>query len=135
MRACCACQCRQPYQPTAAATAANSNHSNRPPARERFVVGQSEDRVVGAHEVVACAYRLEQRAGARRTGRQEVGQRRQSLGATGVGLTDALVFETYYQYEWKHTILNGVSSYFSQQDFLGPGAEAIGIVLHREVRR
>lgn len=38
-------------------------------------------------------------------------------------LTSSLALQTYYQYEWRHTILNGVGSYFSQQDYLGPGAE------------
>jgi hypothetical protein len=36
-------------------------------------------------------------------------------------LTD-LTLEAYYQYEWKKTDLNGVGSYFSTQDFLGPAA-------------
>ena len=36
-------------------------------------------------------------------------------------MTD-LTFEAYYQYEWKKTELNGVGSYFSDRDFLGPGA-------------
>lgn len=34
-----------------------------------------------------------------------------------------LTFEAYYQYEWRETELNGVGSYFSDRDFLGPGAE------------
>lgn len=34
-----------------------------------------------------------------------------------------LTFEAYYQYEWRKTELNGVGSYFSERDFLGPGAE------------
>ncbi|MEZ5571009.1 MAG: DUF1302 family protein [Halioglobus sp.] len=34
-----------------------------------------------------------------------------------------VTFEAYYQYEWKKTELNGVGSYFSDRDFLGPGAE------------
>lgn len=33
-----------------------------------------------------------------------------------------VTFEAYYQYEWKKTELNGVGSYFSDRDFLGPGA-------------
>lgn len=33
-----------------------------------------------------------------------------------------VTFEAYYQYEWKETELNGVGSYFSDRDFLGPGA-------------
>jgi hypothetical protein len=34
-----------------------------------------------------------------------------------------VTFEAYYQYEWKKTELNGVGSFFSDRDFLGPGAE------------
>jgi len=34
-----------------------------------------------------------------------------------------VTFEAYYQYEWRKTELNGVGSYFSDRDFLGPGAE------------
>jgi Protein of unknown function (DUF1302) len=41
-----------------------------------------------------------------------------------IDLSSALALQTYYQYEWKHTILNGVGSYFSQQDYLGPGADS-----------
>jgi hypothetical protein len=37
-------------------------------------------------------------------------------------LGDMLALEAYYQYEWLPTRLNGVGSYFSQQDYLGPGA-------------
>lgn len=33
-----------------------------------------------------------------------------------------LTLEAYYQYEWKSTELNGVGSYFSERDMLGPGA-------------
>lgn len=40
-----------------------------------------------------------------------------------IDLTSALAFQTFYQYEWKHTRLNGVGTYFSQQDYLGPGAD------------
>ncbi len=39
-----------------------------------------------------------------------------------VDLTMDLTFEAYYQYQWKKTELNGVGSYFSDRDFLGPGA-------------
>ena len=39
-----------------------------------------------------------------------------------VDLVTDLTFEAYYQYEWKKTELNGVGSYFSDRDFLGPGA-------------
>ena len=39
-----------------------------------------------------------------------------------IDLTPAITFEAYYQYEWKETELNGVGSYFSDRDFLGPGA-------------
>jgi uncharacterized protein DUF1302 len=39
-----------------------------------------------------------------------------------IDLTMDLTFEAYYQYEWKKTELNGVGSYFSDRDFLGPGA-------------
>ncbi|MEQ9464456.1 MAG: DUF1302 family protein [Haliea sp.] len=37
-------------------------------------------------------------------------------------LNAAVAMEAYYQYEWRSTRLNGVGSYFSQQDYLGPGA-------------
>lgn len=37
-------------------------------------------------------------------------------------LNAALAMEAYYQYEWRPTRLNAVGSYFSQQDYLGPGA-------------
>jgi len=40
-----------------------------------------------------------------------------------IDLTSAVSLQTYYQYEWKHTILNAVQSYFSQQDYLGSGAD------------
>ena len=39
-----------------------------------------------------------------------------------VDLVPDLTLEAYYQYEWKKTELNGVGSYFSDRDFLGPGA-------------
>lgn len=39
-----------------------------------------------------------------------------------VDLTSDLTFEAYYQYEWKETELNGVGSFFSDRDFLGPSA-------------
>lgn len=39
-----------------------------------------------------------------------------------VDIVEDLTFEAYYQYEWKKTELNGVGSYFSDRDFLGPGA-------------
>ncbi|MCB1705352.1 MAG: DUF1302 family protein [Halioglobus sp.] len=39
-----------------------------------------------------------------------------------VDVVEDLTFEAYYQYEWKKTELNGVGSYFSDRDFLGPGA-------------
>lgn len=39
-----------------------------------------------------------------------------------IDLVTDLTFEAYYQYEWKKTELNGVGSYFSDRDFLGPGA-------------
>ena len=40
-----------------------------------------------------------------------------------VDLIQDVTFEAYYQYEWRKTELNGVGSYFSDRDFLGPGAE------------
>lgn len=40
-----------------------------------------------------------------------------------VDLVSDITFEAYYQYEWKETELNGVGSFFSDRDFLGPGAE------------
>ncbi len=39
-----------------------------------------------------------------------------------VDLMPGVTFEAYYQYEWRKTELNGVGSYFSDRDFLGPGA-------------
>lgn len=39
-----------------------------------------------------------------------------------IDLSSAVALQGYYQYEWKPTRLNAVGSYFSQQDFLGPGA-------------
>ncbi len=39
-----------------------------------------------------------------------------------VDVMSDVTFEAYYQYEWKKTELNGVGSYFSDRDFLGPGA-------------
>ena len=38
-------------------------------------------------------------------------------------LIPAVTLEAYYQYEWKKTELNGVGSFFSDRDFLGPGAQ------------
>src|SRR5690606_21074698 len=38
-------------------------------------------------------------------------------------LTAQLSLEAYYQYEWKRTKLDGVGSYFSTVDQMGPGAE------------
>ncbi|MEZ5501303.1 MAG: DUF1302 family protein [Halioglobus sp.] len=40
-----------------------------------------------------------------------------------VDVVEDVTFEAYYQYEWKKTELNGVGSYFSDRDFLGPGAK------------
>lgn len=40
-----------------------------------------------------------------------------------VDILPGLTLETYYQYEWRKTELNGVGSFFSDRDFLGPGAE------------
>jgi len=40
-----------------------------------------------------------------------------------VDLVEGLTFEAYYQYEWRKTELNGVGSFFSDRDFLGPGAQ------------
>jgi len=39
-----------------------------------------------------------------------------------IDVVEDLTFESYYQYEWKKTELNGVGSFFSDRDFLGPGA-------------
>ncbi|QFU76571.1 DUF1302 family protein [Halioglobus maricola] len=50
-----------------------------------------------------------------------------------VDLTDALSFEAYYQYEWKETELNGVGSYLSDRDFLGPGASSFLVALSPEL--
>lgn len=41
-----------------------------------------------------------------------------------VDLLDNLTLETYYQYEWLQNDLNGVGSYFSYTDQVGPGASA-----------
>ena len=40
-----------------------------------------------------------------------------------VDVVPNVTFEAYYQYEWKKTELNGVGSFFSDRDFLGPGAQ------------
>jgi hypothetical protein len=40
-----------------------------------------------------------------------------------VDIIPDVTFEAYYQYEWRKTELNGVGSFFSDRDFLGPGAE------------
>jgi hypothetical protein len=40
-----------------------------------------------------------------------------------------VTFEAYYQYEWKKTELNGVGSFFSTTDWLGPGAASYLIPL------
>lgn len=39
-----------------------------------------------------------------------------------VDIIPDVTFEAYYQYEWKKTELNGVGSFFSTTDWLGPGA-------------
>jgi hypothetical protein len=39
-------------------------------------------------------------------------------------LLENLTLESYYQYEWLENDLNGVGSYFSQNDQVGPGANA-----------
>jgi hypothetical protein len=41
-----------------------------------------------------------------------------------VDLVQNLTLETYYQYEWLENDLNGVGSYFSTTDQVGPGANA-----------
>jgi hypothetical protein len=41
-----------------------------------------------------------------------------------VDIADNLAFETYYQYEWLQNDLNGVGSYFSYTDQVGPGASS-----------
>ncbi len=40
-----------------------------------------------------------------------------------VDLTLNMTLEAYYQYEWRKTEFNGVGSYFSDTDMIGPGAE------------
>jgi len=40
-----------------------------------------------------------------------------------------ITFEAYYQYEWKETELNGVGSFFSDRDFLGPSARNFLVAL------
>ena len=40
-----------------------------------------------------------------------------------------LTFEAYYQYEWKKVEMNGVGSYMSDRDFLGPGARTFLVPL------
>lgn len=37
-------------------------------------------------------------------------------------LNSSMTLEAYYQYEWRETELNGVGSFFSERDMLGPGA-------------
>jgi hypothetical protein len=44
-----------------------------------------------------------------------------------------LTFEAYYQYEWRKTELNGVGSYFSDRDFLGPGAENFLVAIGQNI--
>lgn len=44
-------------------------------------------------------------------------------------LMPGLTFEAYYQYEWKETELNGVGSFFSDRDFLGPSARNFLVAL------
>lgn len=39
-----------------------------------------------------------------------------------IDIVPDVTFEAYYQYEWKKTELNGVGSFFSTTDWLGPGA-------------
>lgn len=50
-----------------------------------------------------------------------------------VDLLPQVTFEAYYQYEWKETELNGVGSYFSDRDFLGPGAHNFLIAVGENV--
>ena len=50
-----------------------------------------------------------------------------------VDLTPELTLESYYQYEWRETELNGVGSYFSDRDFLGPGAQNFLVPLGDQV--
>ncbi len=50
-----------------------------------------------------------------------------------VDLVPDLTFEAYYQYEWKKTELNGVGSFFSDRDFLGPGAENFLIAIGEDL--
>lgn len=49
-----------------------------------------------------------------------------------VDVVEDLTFEAYYQYEWRKTELNGVGSYFSDRDFLGPGASNFLIAISPE---
>ena len=46
-----------------------------------------------------------------------------------VDLIPDVTLEAYYQYEWRKTELNGVGSYFSDRDFLGPGAQNFLVAL------
>ncbi|MBK7170911.1 MAG: DUF1302 domain-containing protein [Gammaproteobacteria bacterium] len=41
-----------------------------------------------------------------------------------IDISSSLTLQSYYQYEWKRTRLNGVGSFFSQQDYMGVGAES-----------
>jgi Protein of unknown function (DUF1302) len=50
-----------------------------------------------------------------------------------VDLVENLTVEAYYQYEWRKTELNGVGSYFSDRDFLGPGAENFLVAIGGQV--
>ena len=44
-----------------------------------------------------------------------------------------VTLEAYYQYEWRKTELNGVGSFFSDRDFLGPGAHNFLVAIGPDV--
>lgn len=50
-----------------------------------------------------------------------------------VDIMQDVTFEAYYQYEWHKTELNGVGSYFSERDFLGPGAQNFLVAVGNQV--
>ncbi len=50
-----------------------------------------------------------------------------------VDLTPDMTLEAYYQYEWRKTEFNGVGSFFSDTDMIGPGAETLLVAINDAV--
>ncbi|NND68332.1 MAG: DUF1302 family protein [Halioglobus sp.] len=48
-------------------------------------------------------------------------------------LTLNMTLEAYYQYEWRKTEFNGVGSFFSDTDMIGPGAETLLVAINDSV--